>query len=300
MTIQSIAAYRLPADQDLPENRLPWTPDPGRAVLLVHDMQSYFVRFYEANQPPLSDAIARMQELLERCRSQGVPVAYSAQPADPAAADRMLLSDLWGPGLTAFPEQADIVPALAPMPGEKILRKTRYSAFYKTELARYVRESGRDQLWICGVYAHIGCMLTAFDAFMHDIKPFLVLDAVMDFSREYHDMAGRLVSERCGVVVSVADLMRTMSMATLDARNRSLMQTLLSGLIEEDGPPEAELRDLGFDSVRALELVERLQQHGFMVDSASVLECQRLEQLYDLVQQNAAGLATHTNEQGAP
>ena len=299
MTIQAIAAYRLPDEEELPENRLPWTPDPRRAVLLVHDMQRYFVRFYQPNQPPLSEALARMQGLLDRCRSQGVPVVYSAQPADPAAADRMLLSDLWGPGLTAFPEQADIVPALAPQPGETILHKTRYSAFYKTELARYLREAGRDQLWICGVYAHIGCMLTAFDAFMHDVKPFLLLDAVMDFSREYHDMAARLVSERCGVVVSVADLMRRMPNERPDARGRTLIQTLLSGLIDEDGAPEAELRDLGFDWVRALEFVERLHQHGLAIDSASVLECQRLEQLYALVRENAADLSVPTHELGA-
>ena len=42
--IPEIKSYSLPAAGDLPANTAQWQLDPDRAVLLVHDMQKYFLR----------------------------------------------------------------------------------------------------------------------------------------------------------------------------------------------------------------------------------------------------------------
>lgn len=286
----SVESYALPDATELPSNRLPWTPDADRAVLLVHDMQEYFLRFYAVDQQPMATAMNNMQALLHACRQRGVPVVYTAQPADPATADRKLLKDLWGPGLTAFPEQAGITPRLAPVADDLVLAKTRYSAFHQTTLHAHMRERGRDQLWICGVYAHIGCMITAFDAFMHDIQPFLAQDAVMDFSRAYHEHASRMVSERCGVVTVTDHLLRSLEHhASSSSVQTSWAQRVADAAIarlitlEHDTSPDAELRDLGLDSVRMMELLESLRAGGVLVETVSLLECQSLSELYQVV-----------------
>ena len=70
-----------------------------------------------------------------------------------------------------------------------------------------MRARGRDQLLICGVYAHIGCMMTAAEAFQRDIEAFMIADALADFSRADHDLALKWVAGRCGGVLDTDSLL---------------------------------------------------------------------------------------------
>jgi len=57
------------------------------------------------------------------------------------------------------------------------------------------------------VYAHIGCLTTALEAFMRDIQPFMVADALADFSEEEHRIACEYASGRCARVLNTADVL---------------------------------------------------------------------------------------------
>lgn len=170
-------------------------------------MQNYFLRPYQPEAAPLAPAIGNIARLAAHCRAGGIPVFYTAQDGDQERHDRGLQADIWGPGMTGAPEHQAIVAALAPRPGDIVLVKHRYSAFQRSNLETLLRARGRDQLVICGVYGHIGCMLTAAEAFQRDIEPFLVADAIADFSRERHDMALAYVADRCGGVGSTDQLL---------------------------------------------------------------------------------------------
>ena len=203
MAIPAIAPYPLPVD--LPDNVAAWTADPDRAVLLIHDMQRYFVRpFPDQLRVPLVSAIAGV---LDRCRARGVPVAYTAQPGGMTTAQRGLLKDFWGPGMSVEPADRAVVEPLAPRPGERVYTKWRYSAFVRSELLADLRALGRDQLILCGVYAHVGVLMTAVDAFSHDIQPFLVADATADFSAEHHRLALDYAARNCAVVCTAKEVL---------------------------------------------------------------------------------------------
>ncbi|MGX4653932.1 isochorismatase family protein [Micromonospora sp. SCSIO 07396] len=199
--LPTIEPYPLPAVGDLPGNTAGWKFDPARAALLIHDMQRYFLGPLPAPQPR-DQLIGNIAALREFSVQNGLPVFYTAQPGGMSDQERGLLHDFWGPGMRVDPADRHITARLAPGPHDRVLTKRRYSAFFRTDLLDQLRGAGRDQLIISGVYAHVGVLVTAIDAFTHDIQPFLVGDAVADFSAEHHRQALRYAADRCAVVLT--------------------------------------------------------------------------------------------------
>lgn len=213
MAIAPIDPYPMPRPVDLPPNSVSWSVDPHRAVLLVHDMQHYFLAPFTAGAQPHTDLLAHVGALREHCAAAGVPVVYSAQPGDMTPRQRGLLADFWGPGMSAAPEDRGIPEAIAPGEHDTVLTKWRASAFHRTPLLELLREQGRDQLVICGIYAHVGVLLTACDAFAHDVQPYVVADAIADFTPEFHRMALEYAASRCAMTLPTATVLEALSAA---------------------------------------------------------------------------------------
>lgn len=211
MGLPTIASYALPREDEIPAAKGPWRVETHRAALLVHDMQRYFVRPFAGGESPIAPATANIARLAAHARAKGVPVFYTAQEGNQDRRDRGLQADLWGPGMSAAPEHQAIVDELAPTPGDFVLVKHRYSAFQRSNLETLMRVRGRDQLIVTGIYAHIGCMATAAEAFQRDIEPFLAADALADFSRAEHDLALRWVAGRCGVPLATDRLIEALA-----------------------------------------------------------------------------------------
>jgi len=208
MALPAIAPYDLPTADELPANRVDWRVDPDRAVLFVHDLQNYFLGAFPAGAEPLTGLLANIGRLTEQARRNGIPVVYSAQPGGQSPAQRGLQYDFWGPGLPDDPHAVAIPEPLAPRIGDTLITKWKYSAFARTRLADRLRDLGRDQLVLAGVYAHIGVLMTACDAWTHDIQAFVVADAVADFSRADHETALRWAAGKCAVVTTTDLLLK--------------------------------------------------------------------------------------------
>lgn len=219
MALPKIAPYSYREQEH--QNRVNWRVDPARAALLVHDMQRYFVRAFELERDgqPLPDAqiniaIANIRRLLDAAHAANIPVYYTAQPPRQHPADRRLLTDFWGDGLQDD-ENARILDELAPTESDTVLTKWRYSAFVRSPLEEQLKDLGRDQLIIGGIYAHIGCLTTALEAFMRDIQPFMVADALADFTEKEHRMACEYASGRCARVLNTAEVLENINASDL-------------------------------------------------------------------------------------
>lgn len=292
MAIPSISGY--PLSKAIPENRVNWSVEPQRAVLLIHDMQQYFLNFYDVESELIQTLTRNIQTIKQTCIDAGIPVVYTAQPGDQKQEDRALLTDFWGPGLKADDSITRIFPALAPTEQDIVYTKWRYSAFQRTPLKAMMDETGRDQLIIVGIYAHIGCLQTAAEAFMTDIQAFMVSDAVADFSESDHEMALNYVAGRCGYVLDKQQLLSQVESANEFAagdynipQSQQHLTQQLAALLEvpvDEMTPDDSLLDFGLDSVRMMSLVGDWQQAGLDVSFMELAAKPSLQDWWQLIE----------------
>ena len=178
--------YDMPKNSEYSAPLVPWQVSVQRSVLLIHDMQRYFLERFDLIRQPAIDLINNIEQAMKMARRLRIPIVYTAQPGSMTPEQRGLLKDFWGPGMAASPEHRMIIGRLAPQPDDLVLEKWRYSAFARTSLDDFIRGKGRDQLIICGIYAHVGVLVTAIDYYMRDLETFVLADAVADFDRIQH------------------------------------------------------------------------------------------------------------------
>jgi bifunctional isochorismate lyase/aryl carrier protein len=179
-------SYDTPRPDEYPEPVVHWQASAATSALLVHDMQRYFLHRFDVQGQPAAGLVENIERAITTARKLGIPVIYTAQPGNMTPEQRGLLKDFWGPGMTVAPEHRRVVDRLDPDPGDLVLEKWRYSAFARSPLEEHLRVTGRSQLVICGIYAHVGVLATALDSYTRDIETFVLADAVADFDRTQH------------------------------------------------------------------------------------------------------------------
>lgn len=308
MAIPAIQPYAMPTDADLPQNKVGWLPEPRRAALLIHDMQRYFLAAFTAGESPVVELLANIKLLRQQCAALGIPVIYSAQPGGQTVEQRGLLQDFWGSGIPGDGEQQAIIDELTPSADDILLTKWRYSAFQRTDLLEILRRQGRDQLLICGIYGHIGCLMTASEAFMQDVQPFLVADAIADFSLADHQMALRYAAKRCAVTISTEQLLAELGSAQILQSEQALAEAGVATLTFErvcadladvlDEPDlalddDTNLIDLGLDSIRIMSLIERWRRDGVEVSFMELIDRPTLGEWWQLLASRSSQVAAH-------
>lgn len=195
-----IAPYTLDYESYLALNRCAWSVDPSQAVLLIYDMQRWYVGRYENPEPLLT----KIEAIRTAATRAGIPVIFAAAEPVRHVAERGIAADLWGPGIgsvtDARAEDEEMHPRLTPGRQDFIIRKRKYSAFFQTDLELLLRRLNRNQIILTGNYANHGCTVTAIDAYMRNFKVFFVADALGAFNAQSHDLALRYVADICGQI----------------------------------------------------------------------------------------------------
>lgn len=169
-----------------------------KPALLIIDMQNDFVLPGGPFVIPGAHAnTPRMREVLEHFRQEKLPVFHiireylaDGSNIEITRKEAFLAGPKYGvPGTKG----AEIVEALAPVEGEHVIVKPRFSAFFKTGLEQMLRSSGVDHVVICGIQYPNCIRATAFDAISCDFPTTVITDATSAATEEValaniHDM----------------------------------------------------------------------------------------------------------------
>jgi len=159
----------------------------ANAALLVVDMQKFFLDpaspTYTAGGPAI---IPNIQRLIAAFRKANRPVIYTKHVHNPDLSDAGIMEWWWkGMCLEGSPE-SEVHPDIAPLPGEKVISKHRYSAFYNTDLETVLRVLKIEDVVIAGVMTNMCCESTARDAYYRDYRVFIPADATGSITEEMH------------------------------------------------------------------------------------------------------------------
>jgi ureidoacrylate peracid hydrolase len=202
-------------------NALP-LPSLERAAVVVVDMQHAFcdrdgcVARSGLDHRDAAAAIEPCARLASAARAAGRPLVLTRYALAADHADAGLLFEVaprlrLPQALVAGSWDAALVGELAPRPGDVVLDKTRYSAFFATDLHAQLQARGVDTVVICGVTTNVCVEGTARDAFAHDYRVVVCSDATAAVTRELHDAALRSISYGLGTVAATGDVLRALS-----------------------------------------------------------------------------------------
>ena len=121
------------------------------------------------------DAVGPVDRLAKAARAAGMPVFYTRYSLNADYSDAGLLPEIYPQivevgGMIRDSWDGAIVDELAPAPGDRVIDKTRYSAFYDTTLEQQLRELGIDTVIVCGVTTNVCVESTVRDAFFRDFR----------------------------------------------------------------------------------------------------------------------------------
>jgi len=177
---------------------------PERSALLVIDMQRTFVHEEGRNFLPLSRPMApRLAALLAQWRERRLPVLFTRHVHRRAEEDGGALSRWWNSLILERDPDSLLCEPFVPIEGERVIVKSRYSAFAGTELLWVLRNLSVRDLVIGGVLTNLCCETTARDAFVNDFNVFFLGDGTAAPDPELHLATCRNIAYGFGRVLGV-------------------------------------------------------------------------------------------------
>ena len=174
--------------------------DKTNTALVVIDLQKGIVAIN--TQPyPSSAVVANAAKIADAFRKHQMPVVLVRVTPSPDGKDA--LHPVADTPMVAAPRPADwaeILPEVGPKPGDIVITKRQWGAFYGTDLDLQLRRRRIETIVLCGISTNAGVESTARFAFEYGYQQIFVEDACSARSKEEHEYPMKLTFVRMGRV----------------------------------------------------------------------------------------------------
>lgn len=173
----------------------PYTFEPGWSAVLAIDLQNDFGAaggYVDSFGVPLEGVRATIEPIgrvLDAVRAANMPVVYTriefkrdlSNLGGPGSPNREIIGlEPGGDYLIEGTWNADIVAELAPRPGDLVVSKHRYSAFFETDLDEILRSRGISNLVFVGWTTSVCVESTVRDAVFRDYRCLVLEDCTAE------------------------------------------------------------------------------------------------------------------------
>jgi nicotinamidase-related amidase len=182
--------------------------DASKTALVVIDLQRGIVGFPSAPHAA-ADVVARAARVADALRAAGgTVVLVHVTPSADGKDGLKPITDEPPQGRGPMPaDWAEIVPELGSRPGDIVITKRQWGAFYGTELDLQFRRRGIDTIILCGISTTMGVESTARDAFERGYQQIFVEDAMAARGAEEHQNTVAVTFPRLGRVRSTEEVL---------------------------------------------------------------------------------------------
>jgi maleamate amidohydrolase len=194
-----------------------------RAAIIVVDLQRGFFTTEYADQSRAAQVrdslVVNSNRLLRAAREQRLPVIFIVTSYRPDRSNwTLLMKDHDRPICIEGTDGEKPVPGLEIVPQDRVVKKTRYSGFYDTDLESVLHSLAVESLVICGINTHACVRTTVIDAFMRDYRIWIPRECVASYDQAGHERSLDYLSRGTARVVSLEELLQHIGQQDLTFR----------------------------------------------------------------------------------
>lgn len=187
-----------------------FTIDKAKTALVVIDLQKGIVAGERAPHSS-AEVVKNSAALAAACRRSGAPVFLVHVTPSPDGKDALHpAADATMHRRAATADWAEFAPEMTPQPGDFVITKHQWGAFYGTELDLELRRRGITTIILCGISTNIGVESTARFAYEYGYAQIFAEDACAAATAEEHASSMKTVFPRIGRVRKTAEIIEAM------------------------------------------------------------------------------------------
>jgi ureidoacrylate peracid hydrolase len=208
--------------------------DPHQTAVLLVDVQVQFAHIMGPRLfPPVDGVLARIRRFIVAARDTDIPVVRIR-----AVVAEESRTEVWrrqyGPAgrahepLAPDAEGSAFHAGFEPQPGDVVITKHRYSAFFGTPLDSILRGRGVRTVVVLGLTTDVCVSTTARDAFQLEYNVVTLSDCTAEQTQARHDSGLATLAARFGLVCTSDDVLRVWSANPIDTEISVTNSSLLS------------------------------------------------------------------------